>query len=131
VRIIVEPPRSTRPDPMVEVGTLATRVQLSPNVTHVKAGTPLRPSGLGWEPDTDGANTVLFASNAGYGGSLLNACREAVLHLNPLPGVIPLTPGARYKVGDIDATGFTTFEPASDGPYTALTDRTILLTPVR
>lgn len=127
MRIIIEQPRNTRPDPMVETGVLGTRVQLSPNVQHVKSGTPLRPSPLGWEPDPDGSHTVLFAFNAGYGGSIINACREAVLDINQKT----LTPGASYKVGDIDATGYVTFEPDADGPYTALTGRTILLSPTR
>lgn len=125
MRIRVEPPRNTRPDPMVESGTLGVRIKLSPNVQHVKAGTPLRPNLLGWEPSPEGAHTVLFAANAGHGGAIINANREMVLNvLQPL-----LTPCARYRVSQIDPNGYTTFIPDEAGPYVALTDELILLTP--
>ena len=125
MRILIEPPRNTRPDPAVAGGTLAHRVLLSPNVTHVKAGTPLRASALGWEADRDGGHTVLFAAAGGYGGALVPVYREVVLDVMSKY----LVPGARYKIGEIDPTGYVTFEPDPEGPYTALTDQTILLTP--
>ncbi len=127
MRIIVEKPRNTRPDPAIEAGSLATRVTLSPNVQHVKSGTPLRPSQLGWEPAPDGKHVVMFAYTGGYGGDVVTVAREVVLDVGDITP--PLTPGARYGVADIDATGYTRFAPEAEGPYTALTDRTILLTP--
>lgn len=114
-----------RPDYSVEVTSLPTRVKLSPNVPHVKAGTPLRPGTLGWEPATDGQHVTMFAVAAGYGGDEVRVGREVVLDT----ATVRVVPGARYTVGDIDATGYVTWKPDDNGSCTALTDHTILLTP--
>jgi hypothetical protein len=127
VRIVIDRTNEvTRPDPLVASGTLSVRISLSPNVQHVKAGTPLRPSLLGWEPDTDGGHTVLFAATPGHGGANVNACREVVLDTRR-PSL--LTPCARYKADSIDPTGYVSFAPSDDGSYVALSDELILLTP--
>ena len=125
MRIIVEPPKNTRPDPAVQ-GTV--RVKLSPNVLHAKAGSPLVQGADGWrvwKPDP-GGEVVLFATTAGYGGSIVNVAREVMVDLQQ-PGLI--VPCARYKIKDVDETGYPILEAAVDGPHLGLTDSAILLTP--
>jgi hypothetical protein len=127
MRILVEPATVTRPDPVVLGSSLLVRVKLSPNVMHVKAGTPLTPTPLGWDIARPGSESVviLFATNVARGGELVNVAREVCIQLHARI----LVPGARYKVGDVDETGYSQFVPDGDGPYYALSDESLLLTP--
>lgn len=127
MRILVEPAGPSRVDPVVQGSSLPVRVKLSPNVVHVKAGTPLRASDLGWEVAREGAEAVLFATNAGRGGELVNVAREVALLL----GQKYLLPCARYRIADVDDTGYVTLAPDPDGAHVALTDEIVLLTPDR
>jgi hypothetical protein len=127
MRIIVQNDRPARPDPIVRGSSLPDRVPLSPNALHVKAGTPLCAGLTGWEVAYPGRPVVLFATNAGRGGELVNVAREVSINLNQEI----LVPCARYGVKDIDETGYVVFEPQVDGPYYALTRDTILLVPDR
>lgn len=123
MRIIIKQ-EATRVDPLTQSQPLPVRVKLSPNVTYVKAGTPLTESGTGWEVARAGVPIALFATNAGRGGDLVPVAREVVLLLPA-----KLTPCAHYRIADVDETGYITLEAALDGPYIALTDESILLTP--
>ncbi len=125
MRIYEVTDRPTRPDPLVLGSSLPVRVKLSPNVIHVKAGTPLCPGTLGWEVARSGEPVVLFATNAGRGSELVNVARELVVQLHTRN----LVPCARYKITDVDETGYPTFAPDGDGPYFAVTDDSVLLTP--
>lgn len=124
MRIIQAPPEVTRPDPMVVGTSLPGRVKLSPNVLHVKAGTPLTQDSLGWRVARAGEPVVLFATTYGRGGDLVSVAREVVVQLP-----VRVVPCARYTIADVDETGYPDLRPDGDGPHWALTGDSVLLTP--
>lgn len=111
-----------RTDPSAVSGMLQTILTLAPSVHHVKAGTPLRPSSLGWVPATDGMGHMV-AIEGKYGGESLAACRAAIIDVK----TPTFTPGAGYFITSVDDIGICTYRQSSIGPFIALSERLILI----
>lgn len=123
VRILPGDPVAVRPWTVTH-GVHPLRLRLSPASRRVRAGTPLRPSPLGWEACPAAEAPWAFSADYKQPGDECTAWREVTIDTGHVLG----PPGTRLRLAAIGDDGAITLEADPDGPHVVLWDSYVLFT---
>ena len=109
-------------------GGMDFKVTLAPG-ERVRTGTPLKRTPEGFRVDHEGTATICFAANQGGAGEEVTTWREMVLSFTKRQKGWYCGLAMAFK--DVDDYGTCIFQPKEGGPFTAISDNAIVLTPPR